>query len=489
MQLREHQYQAIEMLRQSFKAGNRKVLLAAPCSFGKTHTAAYMCKQVQDRGGRAVFFADRIKLIDQTLEAFDQWGIDYGVMQADHWLANPNAPIQIASIQTVTRRGWQRLDFDLGIIDECHVPWKALTEMMESWDNLKFVGLSATPYTKGLGLIWQDMLVPITQTELLQKGYLCPVHYYGGRSVSTKGVRNKKVQSGGYDYHPDDIATATENDNELIGDIIRNWLEHGEDAQTIAFCPSIKHSKALVDMFNAHGIPARHIDGYTEEKERKELYAGHDSGEFKILSCSKLLGVGYDSPKTRVLIDCSPTKSAIAFQQRAGRIQRTHDNKEYGIYLDHAQNTRRFGLAHTMEPDHLSTEQKKFKEQDQLQKKEKKEAAVRDCPSCKKVMQGIKCECGYEIRITEALESDHTLLTKIDSPKTVTKDTKTFWYSQLVQLGKQKGYANGWAAHKYREKFGVWPRGLDMYEISEVQPEVINFVLSRNIAWTKRKAG
>jgi superfamily II DNA or RNA helicase len=44
MQLREHQTKAIDMIRSSFKAGNKRVLLAACCSFGKTHTAAYMLK-------------------------------------------------------------------------------------------------------------------------------------------------------------------------------------------------------------------------------------------------------------------------------------------------------------------------------------------------------------------------------------------------------------------------------------------------------------
>jgi len=92
MELREHQTKAIDMIRQSFRAGNKRVLLAACCSFGKTHTAAYMLKSAQDSGKRAVFFCDRIKLIDQTIEALDQWGIDYGVQQADHWLANPAAP-------------------------------------------------------------------------------------------------------------------------------------------------------------------------------------------------------------------------------------------------------------------------------------------------------------------------------------------------------------------------------------------------------------
>jgi len=493
MELREHQTKAIDMIRQSFRAGNKRVLLAACCSFGKTHTAAYMLKSAQDSGKRAVFFCDRIKLIDQTIEALDQWGIDYGVQQADHWLANPAAPIQICSMQTIARRGYDKLDFSLCIVDECHSISKKITEMIQNWDGEKmyYVGLSATPYAKGMGLLWQDMVVPVAQHELLKQGYLAPVRYYGGRSIDVRGLRSKALKTGSSDYHPDDVARVTEEEQEgLTGDIIKNWLAHGENAQTIAFCPSIKHSKYLVEMFNKAGIPARHIDGYTKEMDRQTLFAGHEAGAFKILSCSKLLGVGYDSPQTRVLIDCSPTKSAIAYQQRAGRIQRIHDSKEYAIYLDHAGNTKRFGFAGLMEPSDLDMNEKKFSETNQVEKKEKEEAAINECPRCSQIMQGLRCACGYEITITEALESDSAMLTRLDKikkPAPASKEEKTHWYQNLMEIGRQNGYKKGWAAHQYRRRYNVWPRGLDIKKPQQVDPKVESWVTSQRIGYLNSK--
>ncbi len=490
MQLREHQQKAIDGIRQSFRTGNRKVLLSAPCSFGKTHTAASILKSVQDKGKRGIFYVDRLKLLDQTFGAFDDWGIDYGVIQGD-CIPNPNAPIQIASIQTVTRRGFRRLDYDLAIVDECHVIWKTIVQQMEAFDALKFIGLTATPYTKGLGTVWQDMVSSVTQEALLEKGYLAPVHYYGGASVDTAGVRRRKISTGTYDYHPDDIAERSESDNQLTGDIIRNWLEHGENAQTIAFCPSIKMSKGLVNEFQRNGIPAGHIDGYASREERKKLFDAHESGEIKILSCSQLLGVGYDSPKTRVLIDCYPTKSPTVFQQRAGRIQRIHPDKPYAIYLDHAQNVRRFGFAHLMEPDSLCQKERKFSEANQLVKKDKKETVIRNCPQCAKIMQGLKCICGYEYLIIDIPESDCTMLTRIDKASPVDMQIKRDWMLQLYSIALDCGYKHGWAAHKYKEKFGVWPKGhaFDMSELksAKISETVLNFVRSRNIAYAKGK--
>ena len=488
MELRLHQQKAIESIRQSFRAGNRKVLLAAPCSFGKTHTAASILKSVQDNGKRGIFYVDRLKLVDQTFKAFEQWGIDYGIIQGD-CLPNPKAPIQIASVQTVTRRDFRRLDYNLAIVDECHVIWKTIVRQMESFNALKFIGLSATPYTKGLGTIWDDMVSSVTQEELLEKGFLAPVHYYGGESVDTKGARTKRIATGGYDYHPDDIAERSENNEKLRGDIIRNWLEHGENAQTIAFCPSVKMSKGLAYEFQQNGIPAGHIDGYTNQDDRKRLFDAHESGEIKILSCSRLLGVGYDSPQTKVLIDCYPTKSPTVFQQRAGRIQRTHPDKPYAIYLDHANNVQRFGFAHLMEPDSLCQKEHKFAEANQLKKREPKETVIKDCPQCGKIMQGLRCSCGYEYLMIDTPKSDTTMLTRISKSEPATMGDKRQWLIQLQSIAYWKGYKEGWAAHKYREKFGVWPKGhdiaIDEVKNADISQIVWNFVKSRQIAYSK----
>jgi DNA repair protein RadD len=65
--LRPHQSKAIEMLRHSIKKGNRKMILAAPCSFGKTKVSTEILKSVVANGKRGIFICDRIKLVNQAL--------------------------------------------------------------------------------------------------------------------------------------------------------------------------------------------------------------------------------------------------------------------------------------------------------------------------------------------------------------------------------------------------------------------------------------
>jgi superfamily II DNA or RNA helicase len=364
-----------------------------------------------------------------------------------------------------------------------------MIDLMGRYDMVPFIGLSATPYSKGLGKYYDDLIVPITSQQLLDQGYLAPVHYYGGASVNTKGMKVKTLSTGGKDFDPAAMAEATESDSRLTGDIVRNWLLRGEEAQTIAFCPSIKHSEGLVTLFRQHGITAEHIDGYTPEARRQELYAGHNSGAFKVLSCSQLLAVGYDSPTTRCLIDCYPTKSKIVYQQRAGRIMRISEGKQYAIYLDHAGNVQRHGFAEAMVPESLDDGEKKFNEQNQV-RKEKAESKSSNCPACSKIMIGMKCGgCGYTYAAPKLLESDRSLLGRLERAKqTATQASPAYqhqFYAGLLAYAAQKSYKTGWAAFKFKEKFGAWPKFQQLDPGAHISGEVMGYITSKNIAYSR----
>lgn len=480
MNLRPHQELAVEMLRESLRTGHKRPLLAAPCSFGKTITAAALLKMALEKGRRGIFICDRIKLVQQSLEAFDRHGLPFGVMQGNHYMTDPTAPIQIASVQTLARR--QNIpDFDFAIVDECHVHYKWLTTAMEAYNNVPFIGLSATPFSKGLGKHYDDLIVPATAEDLLAEGYLCPVDYYGGRKVALEGVKTKALSTGGSDYDPNSLAEAVEKDTKLVGDIVKNWVKHANGRQTIAFSPSIKHSKFLVEQFRAAGIPAEHIDGYMDDEIRQEIYEAHDAGDFLILSCSRLLNTGYDAPQVSCLIDCFPTRSHIAYVQRAGRIMRTSEGKENAIYLDHAGNVNRFGFAESIVPEELDTGEKRFSEQNQV--KDKKEAKVSDCPQCYRQMVGVRCSCGYEIPMTKQIETDGEELQQLTKKanKTYSEQRKSEWLGELLYYAETRGYKEGWAKHKYRAKFGVWPNKITAVPVYGLSAEVTNFIKSQNI--------
>ena len=85
LELREHQVDVINKLREGFKAGHRSQLLYAPTGFGKTEVAISLMKATHDKHNRAAMVLDRIVLVDQTSLRLNKYGIRHGVFQADHW--------------------------------------------------------------------------------------------------------------------------------------------------------------------------------------------------------------------------------------------------------------------------------------------------------------------------------------------------------------------------------------------------------------------
>jgi DNA repair protein RadD len=479
MQLRPHQTKAVDMLRESFRTGHRTPLVAAPCGYGKTILAGWILKEMQDKGQPGLFVCDRLKLLDQTIEAFQAFGIKVGVIQSDHHMTDPSCLIQIASVQTLVRRKWLP-DFKLAIVDEAHCLYSGLTEMIQKFDGIRFIGLSGTPYTAGLGKIYDDLLVPITPRELLAQNYLCPTDYYAGRKPDISSVKKRRMKSGGTDYDPVQLAHAIEKDKVLTGDIIENYIRHANGTKAIAFTPSVMHSKTLTEQFCQAGIPAAHIDGYMDAKERSYIYKGHKSGLYKILCCSRLLGIGFDDPTIVTEIDAYPTAKLAVWIQRCARIWRTHDSKQRAIYLDHSGNLEKFQtFPEDVVPHKLHDGAERFNEK-KLTKKEKT-GKVRECPQCYQEFVGLRCKCGFEVVIEKELLTDGQILEKCEDPKRV----KLRWMAELLYYGQGKGYSRGWATQVYKEKFKEFPANIQ-YAASPVSEDVKKYLQHRNIKYARK---
>ena len=383
------------------------------------------------------------------------------------------------------------------IIDECHISHAYVANLMSTYNNCIFIGLTATPYSRGLANIWQDMVVPTTTKELLNAGYLTPIEYYVGHKVDMTGVR----KSGG-EYNQGDLAKSVDKDEVLTGDIIKNWMDHakGRPMQTIAFTPSIDHSKGLVELFREKGVKAEHIDCYTSEDDRDMLYEAHDRGEFCILSCSQLLNTGYDAPGVECLIDCYPVNSLITHVQRGGRIQRIAEGKTHAIYLDHAGNVERHGFIEDIVPDHLNDKNTK-ESQDALKKEDgKTEPEQKKCPRCYQSYTGFICACGYEVPAGSRLAHDGTKLVwagaEVNRSKMSPSELRNIDQSQvqkdefkagLVLHALQKDYKAGWVANQYRAYYSEWPDRTHVLKAEFVPNSVKKWLTSQNIRRAKRK--
>ena len=479
--LRPHQVQIIERLRESLSTGHRRPMLQAPTGFGKTVVAAAIVQGALSKGKRVLFVVPALSLIDQTVRSFWAEGIrDVGVIQGNHPMTDPTRPIQVASIQTLQRRAIPR--FDIVVIDEAHRWFEMLGVWMraEDWASVPFVGLSATPWTKGLGKFYDDLVQVTTTAELIEAGYLSPFRVYAPSHPDLSGVRTVAG-----DYHEGDLGKAM-NKPALVADVVQTWLQRGENRPTFIFGVDRAHAKNLQAQFEAAGVPTGYIDAYTKTDEREVLFRRFTAGELRAIASVGCLTTGVDLD-VRCIVLARPTKSEMLFVQIIGRGLRTADGKSDCLILDHSDTHLRLGLVTDIHHDAL----------DDGRQRQKREAKVRPealptkCPSCAflKPPKVPKCPaCGFKPQKQSDVKCDDGELVEM-TPRRSRASTieKESYFGQLKHFARRRNYSEGWAAHKFRELTGVWPDRYHNAPLVEPTPFILSWIKSRQIAYIKSK--
>lgn len=496
IQLRPHQEKGIQQLRAAWKE-HKKIQFYACVAFGKTATAAYIIDQMTKRGKKVMFTAPYTVLVEQTAQRFIEYGLPKpSIIWRDHpWYA-PDNPIQIASSDTLIRRGIPE-DLDLLIIDECHLKRKKILEYIKE-TGAHVIGLSGTPYADWMGEYYTTMVKPVTMREMIDAGYLSDYEIFAPTKPSMKGVKTVKSGAFGYDYREGDIAEVM-GDSKIVGDIVKTWLQHGENEATIAFCVNVAHANQMTIEFNRVGVNADVVTGDTPHEARKEIFRKFDDGIIKIILSVGVLIAGFDRD-VRNIIYARPTKSEIRWVQSIGRGLRTAHGKCSLRIFDHSGTVYRLGLPCSIEYDELQNKNDGLQEQKRQQReKERKEKLPKKCPKCdymKPAGQYVCAKCGFKPLNGEDVETDTSRdLEKITGKeKKYTKEEKQAFYSELwgwranQKIYKGKEYNEGYIAHLYKSKFGVFPKGLHKSP-KEPQKTTTNYIRSRQIAFAKSKGG
>jgi len=490
-ELRPHQTAALDGLRQSIMAGHRRPMLMAPTGAGKTVIAAHIVARARAKGKRLAFVVPSLGLIDQTIERFVENGIDaseIGVVQADHSWRRPHAPIQVCTAQTLSRRDFPAVD--LVVVDEAHVRFAVIERWMQSpgWTEKPFIGLSATPWSVGLGKLYDTLVKPTSLAALIEQGYLSKFRVFAPSKPDLTGVRTVAG-----DYHEGELAERM-NKPQLVADIVQTWLMRGEDRPTLCFATGRQHARAIHDQFEAVGVPVAYVDADTPREERTEIGKRLAAGEIKVVCNIGTLTTGIDWD-VRCLILARPTKSESLFVQIIGRALRTAPGKADAIILDHSDTHMRLGMVTDIDHDELDTgRDKKAK----AKAREKKTPLPRCCPSCTALMPITvrQClACGHEMPIRGPEMADGELVEMGGRRQTKTTSVtdeiramgKQSVFSQLRQMQLAADRKDGWTAHAYRELFGVWPRGL-LFDPIQASPLILSYVRHKQIRFAKSRA-
>ena len=347
--LRPYQQKAIDDLYDWMRKKQGHPCLVLPTGSGKSHIVAALCKDAIKSwpDTHILMLTHQKELIEQNAEKLRQ-----------HW---PNAPLGIysasigkkeidqitfAGIQSVRNKAKLIGHIDLVLIDEAHLVGHKdeggyrtfLNELEEINPSVRIVGLSATPYRLGHGLItdkpaiFDALIEPVTITELVDDGYLSPLR----SKVTHKKLSVEGVHKRGGEFIESELQKAVDtNDNNVK--VVDEVISLAENRKAwLFFCSGVDHASHIKDILNARGIPAECVTGVTPKKEREAILRDFKKGKYRAITNANVLTTGFDYPDIDLIAMLRQTMSPGLYVQMAGRGMRLKSHTDHCLVLDFA---------------------------------------------------------------------------------------------------------------------------------------------------------
>lgn len=421
MPLRDYQEKALAGVSAEWKGGARAVLLVLPTGGGKTAIASEAIRRAVARGRRCLFIAHRRELIAQTSRRLTTEGIPHGIVMADS--ARSDAPVQICSVDTLRARA-ERPQANLVIWDECHHQasdgWRLVAS---DYPEAHHIGLTATPIRadgKGLGDLFQAMVVGATAAELTERGFLVPCSIVAPAEKLTRAIAQDPVDAL--------LSIGTD--------------DAGQWPKTFVYARSVQESHALAARYLAAGVSAAAIDGTTRSDLRDEVLSRFASGEIRVLVNMAVLTEGFDVPDASVCIVARPVGHVGFWLQIVGRVLRPAPGKDRALVLD---------LAGSVHDHGLPTDERVYSLESGIART-KSTVALGLCQMCGAVRRGYPCgRCGFTPPEVRWSVTGEPLV--LVAGKFTPKDEKTA-VEALAARAAQKGYAPGWITHEFKNRYG-----------------------------------
>jgi superfamily II DNA or RNA helicase len=464
----------IEAIRASVARGNRRVLAVLPTGGGKGLIAAKVMESASLKGNPSAFFASQRELVYQIGAQLGKLNLPArtimaGVKDEFHSFEEMNgADCYIIAKDTLWARAFKS---DKVVapparvvqVDEAHGSLApTYQKILASYPDSVIIGWTATPCRsdgKPLGGVFDDMVLGASYRELQEQGFLVPVKVVAPDRPDLKGL---KVSRG--DYAKGALEKRMNRD-EMVGNIVKEWMTHAEGRSTVLFAAGVDHSVHCRDMFRKEGITAEHLDGKMPTPERDDILGRVRDGKVMVLCNYGVAHTGTDVPRWKVMVCARPIKSFGLWRQMGGRIQRPYPGHDHCLIIDHSDNALHFGFPDEDVEWDLSGDEDQGKKHMEKKRKSEDGKPAKDpyaCDKCKTMYRGYACPtCGHKPdRKSEAVKMTKGELKELERQKAnkaaTPMDKQKFWDECLGwSIGNKKKV--GAAAHRYRERFGVFP--------------------------------
>jgi DNA repair protein RadD len=311
--LHEYQTEIVKRTLEALKSGTSPIIPLATGG-GKTILAADVVRQLRAEFKRVLILVHRQEIGLQTVAKLKAHGVMCGaIMASAPELERPQESVQVAMIQTLHARCIQskRTPLPLAdavIVDEAHhSPAKTYLDILKAYPEATKIGLTATPCRsdgRGLGDIFSALIEVPSVKWLIEQDYLVKPLIFAPiikRDVA-KGV---KVSAGDYNIGH---LTARMDTSELVGDIVSDYLTHGQRRPAICFAVSLAHAQHIVDEMKAHGIRAEFLSGETADDDRAAILDRLKASETEVVVNVAVLGEGSNSSSFIASFAASPCR-------------------------------------------------------------------------------------------------------------------------------------------------------------------------------------
>lgn len=347
-ELRPYQRDAVDSICNYFNFKNGNPVIAAPTGSGKSLIIAFFVKEVIEKyPNQRIMIVTHVKeLVSQNCE--ELLGI-FPDSNAGIFSAGLNrkeiSQITFATIGSVVKVPEKFGCVNYLLIDEVHMADTTRETMYKKFidglkvanPNLKVIGLSATPYRLGQGLIiddgiFTDICFDNTKLEafnyLLEEGYLD--YLVTKKTLMQLDVSGVRTIAG--EFNQDELQKVV-NTPQIIHTAISESLRYFENRHCIVvFAAGTDHSDNIAAMFNDEfGISAISIHSRMTDDERDTAIADFKAGKYRVAVNNIILGVGVNIPQIDMIIDLQPTESTARHVQKYGRGTRPVYAKGYDL--------------------------------------------------------------------------------------------------------------------------------------------------------------
>jgi superfamily II DNA or RNA helicase len=222
--------------------------------------------------------------------------------------------------------------YQLVICDEAHTALGEKTSTaIRSFPEPIYIGMTATEQliAKQVSDVFPASVDDLPLQDAARRGLIAPLRDL--RVPPVAAINQVPIVGGDFDQ---EILAKTLDHQALNQAAASLYRDRFDNTPGIVYAAGVDHAYNLAKEFRAAGLKAEAVSGRTPPVRLAETLAAYERGEINVLINAMLLAEGWNSPRATVCMHLAPTASRRVYQQRIGRIMRTHPRKEAGVVVD-----------------------------------------------------------------------------------------------------------------------------------------------------------